>query len=353
MALSAFTVLTIFKSRMVDAKKAEIHFRILVTALVEFQKNQCYFAVAIQIAAVVFTRQQMKSQYPDFFDAALLITIATNASIPIVFVLVCIAQDGRLSWHMIALSLVSFALSTATLVYSGAFWDINRRYTLYMNTTMSINDEYDFYRGDSDAAFWGSAAVSDPLYSCGNYLFSDLASWCGPISPYSNIISLGVVRSYWNWIVWAICLSWMVYCFFNMMSLTTSKRKFSWLQRITAHLPQCLSSRLIGYSAFGFSFSSAFGYQFYLFSLSFRRNQVQTTWSFGQIVAIITLLPCIVEYMYLEYCTGSLQRSQVCDADLADRWHRQRLRISIPISNHAHNKPSSITDELVAGVQSG
>ena len=46
----------------------------------------------------------------------------------------------------------------------------------------------------------------------------------------------------------------------------------------------------------------AFGYQFYAYSLYFHHSQIDPTWSFGQIVAIMVWIPAIAEYIYLLRC---------------------------------------------------
>ena len=51
---------------------------------------------------------------------------------------------------------------------------------------------------------------------------------------------------------------------------------------------------------FVLTWSLSFGYQFYLYNIVFSNAEIDTTWSFGQIVAITIWAPCLVEYLNLE-----------------------------------------------------
>ena len=44
----------------------------------------------------------------------------------------------------------------------------------------------------------------------------------------------------------------------------------------------------------------SFGYQFFLYSRSFRSSVINNEWSFGQIVAVIIWAPSLVETLNLE-----------------------------------------------------
>ena len=58
-------------------------------AAVEFEKNQCYFAGALQIAALAFMRLQRTSPRgsavaPGVMDASLVVMVSINGCIPII-----------------------------------------------------------------------------------------------------------------------------------------------------------------------------------------------------------------------------------------------------------------------------
>jgi len=95
-----------------EEKTRRHHTAALITALVEFHKNQCYFVGAIQIA-IIAAHQQAEG-----LDTIFVSVLAINGLVSIISTLVCITRYGRQSWYMILLSLVMFLLSTATLALS-------------------------------------------------------------------------------------------------------------------------------------------------------------------------------------------------------------------------------------------
>lgn len=54
-------------------------------------------------------------------------------------------------------------------------------------------------------------------------------------------------------------------------------------------------------SLFVITWSASFGYQLYLYSSFFQRSVVDSSWGFGQIVAITVWAPCFAEYLNLEF----------------------------------------------------
>ena len=76
------------------------NFDILVTAVVQFQKAQCYFAGAIQIATLVLAAGQgsySSDDWDDYINDELFYIIATNGYILVVFTLAYISKFGRRS----------------------------------------------------------------------------------------------------------------------------------------------------------------------------------------------------------------------------------------------------------------
>ena len=179
-------------------KKAR-HAQSLVTALVEFHKAQCYFAGAIQIAAVIFAGSFRKTmnrcrdgsatdELPTFLqqmDAELLFTLSTNGTLPIAFTLTCIARYGRQSWYLILLSVSTITISTTTLIYASILWPSVAE-SLSMKPTLSLE------------------------FCAGN--LQDYESWCGSgktvfntsITPDKSMVG-------WSWVLWITAMSWVLY----------------------------------------------------------------------------------------------------------------------------------------------
>ena len=96
----------------------------LLATTVEFQKNQCYFAGAIQIATLTFLARSIPIHpIVDLLDVTFIYTISNNGLVPIISILWLILRYDRQSWHITLLSSGIFALSTGTLAATWTFLD--------------------------------------------------------------------------------------------------------------------------------------------------------------------------------------------------------------------------------------
>ena len=275
---------------------------VIITGLVEFQKAQCYFAVAVQTAALVYTHQFQSSggqvrigvdtNQTDLIDAVFLFTIATNGYIPVVFSLVCISWHGHLTWYIIGLSLSSIALSTSTLVNFYISRTIQSVVPLVPSNIESFGST-NFYT------------------ACGGYNVEQLQIWCGPGTSFlkSNWPGHNVVLSGWNWVLWVNCFVWTLYCVIkHTVKTNKSERVKRLFRRISvwwhrsqrrSYFTKGTGASWIWFSLFFSTWSISLGYQLYLYSLYFISDEVANNWSFGQIVGVLIWLPCMVEYVYL------------------------------------------------------
>lgn len=103
---------------------AQKHLSRLVAALTDFHKAQCFFMLAINIAALVviqrggFDPQSLQQMYNTYL---FLRVLAVNGFLPITFTLTNLYLVGMLSWFLTLLSSVTIALSVATLASAGQF----------------------------------------------------------------------------------------------------------------------------------------------------------------------------------------------------------------------------------------
>ena len=218
-------------------------------ATVDFQIAQCYFAGAMQIAALIFTAQQFWLTRwvasPVLLDAGLLFTLATSGFIPTTLTSALISRYGRQSWYLILLSSVAFVLSTGTLAASSHVW----------------------YRSTFDPAY-------GVLASCGDFITSNLTTaWCGSKNTLfsdsgHNPTNINKVI----WVIWAHNLLWLMYCVTK--KIRTSNR---FLPRVTKLGSTCqprfplddrlamgkLGKRLIQ-GLFAITWSLSLGYQLWL-----------------------------------------------------------------------------------------
>lgn len=262
-------------------------------ANIEFQKNQCYFAGAIQIASLVLSSHLYdpyfgpRRQQPDLLDAGFILALSTNGYIPTILSLVIITNHGRQSWYLLLLTLSIFVLSTGTLIWLSHFWATASRYD-------------------------DPGQIKDGWYGiCEHCDISSLSkAWCGREAADPSYIQIFRARG-WLWAIWAICLCWLLYCvackLIDTVGSTHPRVKtevqsyplVSMFTRALQKLGKKNWSRL-GIGLFVTTWTLSFGYQFYVYSVVYSNAEVDPTWSFGQIVAITIWAPCLVEYLNLE-----------------------------------------------------
>ena len=254
-------------------------------ATVDFQITQCYFAGAVQIAALVYTaRHYLLIRWvasPELLDAGLLFTLATSGFAPTILTLTLITQYGRQSWYLILLSLAVFALSSGMLAASSNAWH---------------------------------ATTFDPAYgvleSCGDFRASDLtAAWCGSKTNLfsdsgHNITNISKVV----WVMWAHSLVWLVYCVIK--KIRTSNRSLPRMAKLGSFCQTRLNSiesfgmgkwgKLLSQGLFVITWSLSLGYQLWLYGVILRGSIINYTWSFGQILPILIWAPCVAELVNLK-----------------------------------------------------
>jgi hypothetical protein len=107
-------------------KRFNKHLEALTSALVEFQKSQCFFAATLQIASLIVVPEFQTGEH--LKDEILIRLTSANAFAPIMLTLTHIDfLGGRSSIYVLLLSFVTFVLGTATYWLSlpqyGGGWD--------------------------------------------------------------------------------------------------------------------------------------------------------------------------------------------------------------------------------------
>lgn len=276
----------------------------MMIATVDFQIAQCYFAGAVQIAALVFTARDflliLWVASPELLDAGLLFTLATNGFVPTILTLAVITKYGRQSWYLISLCSIVFVLSTGMLAASSNAW----------------------YTKEFDPAY---GVVS----ACGDFLASDLATaWCGSRDLFSDSGHSPTAINKVIWVMWAHSLLWLIYCVSK--KLRTSDRflpgttifksvfqpQFAWHDR----LPIGRFGNQLSQGLFVIAWSLSIGYQLWLYAVILRGSITNYTWSFGQLLAILIWAPCLVEFINLEISQCFRPLSSVDMTDQVCRW---------------------------------
>lgn len=277
--------------------KNEDHMINLATALLDFHKAQCYFISAVEIAALVLASQaygdSKNDKPPPIFDILLALPLSLNGIVPVAFSLSCIALYSRLSWHIILLSTVPIALSTAALA----------------STNIWILVIPHGFANMGDTGF--QVAPNFSALVCGS-----------KTRNLENVLNQKDIRFAIIWLIYAYCIAWVLWCLLMQVFKNGTKESFS--TRLLARLARLKlesGSRnklaVYGYATSLVVWGLCFVYHFYLYSLFTRSNLVSSQWSFGQIIAVTIWIPSIVELLYIEHGKSHYHFSNLWDVKVS------------------------------------
>lgn len=115
------------KSRAQDVQtRLQDYLPTIESATVEFQKAQCFFMLAIDIAAQVSVNQGTLNQGTTSFqglysNCSLIGLISVSSLLPVPFTLLSLHTGGMHSWYLLILSTDTATLSVATFYHTGNF----------------------------------------------------------------------------------------------------------------------------------------------------------------------------------------------------------------------------------------
>lgn len=300
------------------------HLEALTSALIEFQKSQCFFAATLQIAALIVIPSYLAQVHSK--DQILLNLAAANAFSPIMVTLAHIDfLGGRNSWYILFLSTVTFMLGSAT------YWDSSP------TLTGSPIDAMLFYTNPAaPLASCGNVQPFAPCYMRNEFFEHDLWPVIGAVY-YKLPEKTGLA-------VWIISLAILFYrTVFKVLSIRQNKLRAMrqirdiWSKIMVAggELAHSIESfrfgrkalspwrRLRATSGFKKILQNLYGlvrqersWDYALLGLGtaalilqlatvivvlkFSSNIIATQMSFGQIVAVGIWVPVLLEYGYLE-----------------------------------------------------
>jgi len=206
----------------------------------------------------------------------LLAMASTIGLVPVVFNMQNIMRFGRPSWYILSMTVLSWILSTALLSWTTI---------LLKSTRPNYNDDVIY----PSCAWSNGFKLSSTLSVCNN-------------QPYSAIDSPIYLALLWG--AWAVSTCWLPEIIRHFIRGTSEYSK-----AISA-APQRLGSRKSSentkpsFSIFVFiaSWSFAFGSQYFIFYEYFSHSASNSeNWGFGQVIAVTIWIPCLVEYLYLEF----------------------------------------------------
>ena len=272
----------------------------LESALVEFQKAQCFFMLAVQIAAQIAIRNgslgsdNLQGLYNNY---ALIGNLSITGFLPITFILLCLHTAGMRSWFVTGLSTCTVIASAVTLFAIGNF-------------NISPTDQSHL------------AAQRINMTECGNF---DPTTYCldftnvGDVASFDSYGSGGVLLLFSLFILVFIILDQfkiLRYQFFKRITEQLSKTlkaslvklrnqdKYGILQRYF-----CLDENNIGilihlavnilYFSIWVLYLVFFGTFLTNFVYDTQTEQILPEWGFGQIVAITVWAAPLFEYLKL------------------------------------------------------
>ena len=285
-AMVAGTILIILSEKKHRrSSRNERHAETLVTALVDFHRNQYCFTIAVQIATVVYNSKPY-TWSSDNLDVVLVLILVGIGTVPITFVFICLTYYGRPSWYLKSLTLLTFLVSTGVLVM----------FTIYTapGGPADLKDRF-------EDVWTQELSGSD----CGYY--DSIISWlCGTSTPGTNSHTGDSVIFSWTWAAWTLCLVWGSGSMFQGTPGRKSDSLRAELAFKFAGPIHVLRLKVLGrYEVWKIFFvlmwAICFAFQLYTSAIYVHRSLISMTWSFGQIVAVTVWAPCLVEFFYIEY----------------------------------------------------
>lgn len=259
-------------------------------ALEDFQKAQCFFMLATNIASLVAEKnggleptslQQLYNTY------VLIKVISIGGYLPITFTLLNLHMIKKLSWYLLILSIATVAVATTTLK-SGS--------SIFAPTPEDFSEIED------------AAALPGPS-SCG---YHNLVPWCLYRRQNDNYFGFNASSSGSgaNGIL-VICLITLGIIVVDHFCRSDDQYQRSINRWILQKLGIAASEPLFPYAgkvlrlgtvAFHFIFFWLYIYCFYVFGVDlewFRASKLyDPTWTFGQIVAIFVWAPTLCDYLW-------------------------------------------------------
>ncbi|RMZ74660.1 hypothetical protein GMOD_00003729 [Pyrenophora seminiperda CCB06] len=285
-----------------DTKEKHAHRHNFASVLVQFHRTQCYFSATVQIASLTYGIFST-----DMLNVFLLVPLATNGILPIVFTYILLLRYHRATLDITILTTVCWIL--ASLVY----------WVLYSHV-IPINGEIRNQNANYSAYEQFMYKLS-ALEACGGY--SALA-----VCP--DNFSLGkdeIVRASWRLraltpVIW----SFSSICLIVALGEEVKRRRREWKYHTVEqgtevkdesrhgtepyhhkatsgheHGTHSLFKNSVVYCTVTALFSACVGMQLSLLSVSLSLKMTNVhNWTFGQIVAITVWTPPLLGYLYDE-----------------------------------------------------
>ncbi|KAF2461414.1 hypothetical protein BDY21DRAFT_85706 [Lineolata rhizophorae] len=275
----------------------------VIAALVEFQKAQCFFMLAVQIGALLALKGkpqflEAKSLLQLWNNAVLIRNIAISGFLPTSFVLFCLHREGLRSWYVFFITAVTVIVSAATLFVAKD-----------PDESMILVDPVEQCGWNSfPTVFCGrglASTLDDGATVLGfcltlvMVLFFDLWRVVSWKDGYGNHIKVSSIR----WLALYV-MSWPIWnTWESLIRETPSLELFHLFGLDTAEGVYAAGTRLV-ILAIEIGFLYVFGLFFVGISRVVRPTFDDTNavdfsrWNFGQIVSVTIWIPVLAEYLY-------------------------------------------------------
>ena len=325
----------------------------LTSALVDFHKAQCFFVLAINIAAQVDrTRGGLEPQsLQELYNTWILIkTVSIGGYLPVTFTLFTLHLVDLVSWYLLSLTICAVSVSIATLVAIGNFKpsdadisSVSRAYSTQGPAACGQHTPGAWCYTPNDFSYDFESDPSSGAYSmlgfCVFVLFLLMAKQFGA-DEYISDVYRRQLRKYflkdkyierWHstWrkgfvAAWEVLRSWKPRWtqsrWFTKVTKTTSKGfRLCGLFNKAAIIKDVKSLGSAGW-LFVLFYATILGlYVYFLIQYCgdlawFANNGVSTSWTFGQIVAITVWAGPLCEYIHLEIRKSQYQRFYMKDS---------------------------------------
>lgn len=268
------------------------HWAIGSSVLSEFHKAQCYFAIALQIAALILLTSQERQV--TFTSINLVLLVGLDGVLPVVATLYTLMTFGEKAWYTVSLSLVSIIFSS----YTG----------LYVSTRL-----LGFGPGVIDT---GTTSQYSP--TCGNNGPEAIclgfpneegdnggaAAATAGITIVMDIVAAGLL-------IWMIAEDETTHLGAKLKSLVLRRRSGheagSSVPTTTSPLKRALVMAF--HTLTSLAILACIFLELFWFHEIFIGSWVNfKDWSFGQVVGLMTWSGVFVEWAYLEYCKSARLR---------------------------------------------
>jgi len=274
----------------------EHHSIVIHATLADFHKTQCYFVIALQLAALLISYSGTITTFSTTIDKHFLLFVSANGLVPIVLTLYTLMTFGEKSRYMIVLSIVAVLLSsgTGTTLVAGHLGDSGPLSEIGDWPACGNNSPTNICHGigqnaipilDIDTAQESQAyiiimVITTTITAC-------LVLW----KVITESTTMWVKIS--EWVTQRVAFRIKRPQVATEVGLTRHKRILRRIERIT---------RVLLHSLVVLSLLACLGIELFYFGQIFESQFVDfNSWGFGQIVGITAWVGFLVELVYLQY----------------------------------------------------